>query len=542
MDVKKRKEDCKYGMEHSEHTDPKDWYVVNMGANINTKMPEYVPVITPDNQLIFTSKRQDDKNEKINYLDGKFFESMYIARAEYGRFTVPRRYTVPDLFLKSKFRKHHESVISMSPDGKKLFVYRDSKIFEIDMNQLTKQSPKKLAKSINFDFYQNHACVSRDNKTLYFTSEGTESLGGIDIYKSVKTGDNTWSKPVNLGKPINTEYDEDAPFISEDGNTLFFASKGHPGYGEFDIYKSTNVNGVWSQPENLGQPINSPAHDIFMVQDSIGIIGYFSSGRVGGKGDMDIYKVNYIKNFKKECVDKYDSHLQLTVSDIKDNENSKTIKAGISDYYKILNYTWKVNDEYVLSATNEITHTFKKPGANLALAKIYAYCDTCIEPYVVCNTATVNVKDIEPPVITKTVEPVVSLNNYHGKLSDAQLQSIGFDIHPVHFSFNKSELRADAVLIIAQNLEVLKAHPELKLEINGFADSQGTEGFNKELSGRRANQVKEHLLKKGLNRKQIAKVAGLGETNILNDCKDGMDCDAEQNEVNRRVEFTVLKK
>lgn len=545
LDLKKRKADCNYGLTHTEYTDPKDWYVVNMGSNINTNMPEYVPVITPDNQLLFTSKRQDDKHEKINDLDGKFFESMYLSKAENGtgRYAVPRRYTVPDLFLKSKFRKHHESIISMSPDGKKLFVYRDSKIYEIDMDNLTKTSPKKLAKSINFDYYQNHAYLSKDNKTLFFTSEAEGGFGGIDIYKAEKKPDNTWGKPINLGKEINTEYDEDAPFITDDGQTLFFASKGHPGFGEFDVYKSNLVDGKWGPAENLGRPINSPAHDIFMVQDGTGGIGYFSSGRVGGKGDMDIYKVNYLKNFSKECVNKHDKNVELLITKLSDTSNTRTFKIGLPDNFKILQYYWKINDQPIDLTLNQMQYTFTASGDYVLEAKIIAYCDTCIEPYVACNTTTLSLKGISTPtpVITKTITPS-DLSSYHGKLTNDQLTSLGFDFNPVHFNFNKSDLREDAIKIIAQNIAVLKSHPELKIDINGFADSQGTEGFNKQLSWKRAEQVKAYLIKNGLSHKQIGKTVGLGETQLLNNCADGVDCDAVQNEVNRRVEFTVIKK
>ncbi|MGZ3931425.1 MAG: hypothetical protein ACXVP0_08735, partial [Bacteroidia bacterium] len=313
LEIKKRKEDCRYGLRHKSDVPDKDLYVVNAGPKINTSMPEYVPVITPNNELIYTSKRKDTKREKLNYIDGKYFESMYISKIDKGRFAGPRRYTVPDMFLKSKFRKHSESIISMSPDGKKLFIYRDAKIFEIDMDKVSNAEPKKLAKAINFDYYQNHAYLSKDGKTLLFTSEATDAVGGIDIYRSEKIGEGVWSKPENIGKPVNTIYDEDAPFLSEDGQTLYFASKGHPGFGNFDMYTSKLVNGKWSEPENMGLPINSPAHDIFMVLDGQGRFGYFSSARAGGQGDMDIYKINYLANFNKEC-EGNDNLLNLSVS------------------------------------------------------------------------------------------------------------------------------------------------------------------------------------------------------------------------------------
>lgn len=543
LDLKKRKEDCIYAMTNKNGANPKDWYVVNLGSTINSKMPEYVPVLTPNNELLFTSKRQDDKKEKINDLDGKYFESMYLSQVENGKFAAPRRYTVPDLFVSSKFRKHHESVISMSPDGRKLYVYRDNKIFEIDMENLKKESPKKLSKSINFAYYQNHAYLSKDSKTLFFTSESKDGFGGVDIYKSEKLADGVWGKPENLGPNVNTAYDEDAPFLSDDGKTLYFASRGHPGYGNFDIYKSELVDGKWQAPVNLGLPINSPAHDIFMVQNRDGNIGYFSSGRKGGKGDMDIYKINYLANYNKECTTFSDNTITLSNTVVNEKENEYTIKAQIPDYLKVLQSGWKVNNEEAAGKDNILEYKFPKTGDYAIQYKVFAYCDTCIEPILACNTATISIKSGEQPVMAdNTAAILAALENYHGRLSDEQLKALGFDLTPIRFAFNKPEVRETEANTLNKNIEILKKHPELKIEIYGYADTQGKPGRNMVLSGQRANNVKNFLVKNGLNKKQINKTAGKGATNLLNDCTHGEDCGKEQNEMNRRAEIVVLKK
>ncbi len=542
LDLKKRKEDCLYAMANSTPTNPKDWYVVNLGSTVNSKSPEYVPVITPNNELLFTSKRQDDKKEKISDLDGKYFESMYLSQADGGKFAAPRRYTVPDLFLSSKFRKHHESVISMSPDGKKLYVYRDTKIFEIDLENVKKENPKKMSKKINFAYYQNHAYISKDGKTLFFTSEAKNGFGGIDIYQSKKVSDGVWGKPENLGENINTAYDEDAPFLSDDGNTLYFASRGHPGYGNFDIYKSELKDGKWGKPENLGAPINSPAHDIFMVQNKDGNIGYFSSGRKGGKGDMDIYKINYLSNLNKECTTFNDNVIALTNNLINEKENEYNFKAAFPEYYKVLQTGWKVNNETVTGKSNILDYKFTKTGDNTVQFKVFAYCDTCIEPMIVCNTTTINIKSTDVVVVNNNDAILAALANYHGKLSDEQLKALGFDLAPLRFNFNESGVREDAQTTLTKNLEVLKKYPELRVEIYGYADSQGKPGRNQVLSGQRANNVKGFLSKNGLSGKQILKTVGKGATNLLNNCAKGEDCGKEENEINRRAEIIVFKK
>lgn len=542
LDLTKRKADCIYAMANTGTSGTKEWYVVNLGSNINSKTPEYVPVLTPEGELLFTSKRKDHPKEKINDLDGKYFESMYISKLENGRYASPRRYTIPDLFINSKFRKHHESVISMSPDGKKLFVYRDNKIFEIDLDQVKKESPKKLSKNINFDYYQNHAYLSKDGKLLFFTSEADGGFGGLDIYKSEKKPDGTWGKPINLGPTINTKYDEDAPFLSDDGTTLYFASRGLPGYGNFDIYKSVLIDGKWGQPENLGLPINSQAHDIFMVQNSNGNIGYFSSARPGGKGDMDIYKINYLKNLNKECPSQNNTLISIKSELLSDKEHKYAFTSSVPDYMKIIQQEWYMNGTSAKNAMdNYVESDFTKSGENLVMAKAIAYCDTCLEPLVICNRTIITIPTLTEPVVTSTVISK-DFDSYHGVLNKEQLIALGFDLNPVRFNFNAYHVREDAFAILDKNAGILAAHPELRIEIYGYADSQGKQSYNRNLSQNRASSIKKYLTDKGLNKKQITIVIGKGATNLLNDCVHGEECDKEHNEMNRRVEFTIIKK
>lgn len=239
LDLEKRIEDCNYAKTHTDIVNAKDYYVVNIGSKINTAAPEYVPVLTKNNELIFTSKRKDNKKEKINPLDGKYFENMYQSTMKTNSFSEPVLYTIPNADLKTKYKRGHEAVVSISPNGQKIFTYHNSKLFESEVSE-TMKAPKKLSKKVNLDYYQNHAYLTKDEKTLFFTSEETKGgVGGNDIYKVTKNEDGTWGEPENLGMTINTKRDEDSPYLSDDGKTLYFASNGHPGYGSYDIYKST---------------------------------------------------------------------------------------------------------------------------------------------------------------------------------------------------------------------------------------------------------------------------------------------------------------
>lgn len=538
MELKKRKEDCQYGLTHTDYTPLTNWYVVNLGKGINTDMPEYVPVITPDNALLFTSKRKDSKKETINYWDGKYFESMYISDQEpNGYYKNVRRYTLPDLFARSRFRKGHESVISMSPDGKTLFVYRDTRIYEINMTERGSKEPRKMGKTVNFDYYQNHACLSSDGQTLFFTSESEGGIGGNDIYMAHREAEGIWSKPVNLGAPVNTTYDEDAPFITPDGKTLYFASKGQPGYGNFDIYKSTFENGTWSQPENLGRPINSPAHDIFMVQNLKGNIGYFSSSRTGGQGDMDIYKVNYINDFNLPCTPGNETAVALSVTLTDSLKALYAFDASLAVGYTPLHYQWQQNGSSLLNDARNYTTTLSAPGEYAIALKIVAACDTCLQPYVGCKQTVIRpqVKTIYDSLSTRS-----DIESMSGVLNETQLKALGFDTRPVLFDFNKSEIREDAMQILDANIAVLKKYPALVYELDGYADQRGTERYNRQLSITRAQAVRSYLSARGINEKRMISANGYGNTHFVYDCAT-QQCDDAMHQANRRVTFTVTK-
>ncbi|MBL7920809.1 MAG: PD40 domain-containing protein [Bacteroidia bacterium] len=546
-DIKKRKEDCNYALQHRYYRPPANWYIVNAGKAINTDMPEYVPVLTPQNELIFTSRRQDDKKEELSYLDGKYFESMYITKIGVNGFKDLRRYTLPDEFVNSKYLKKHESVVSMSQDGKTLFSFRDNKIYEIKIEESKTQKPKKLLKTINFDFYQSHAFLTKDGNTLYFTSEAEGGLGGIDIYRATKIKEGEWSKPENVGAPINTSFDEDAPFITDDGRTLYFASTGHEGYGNYDIYKSELVDGKWSAPENLGQPINSPGHDIFMVKESNGNSAYFSSSRPGGFGDMDIYKINYLDNLNKDCPTEKTLQFALNSVDEDINDFKNKIEVKVPDNYKALLYEWKVNETIITDQTAILDYDYKQSGNYTVTSKVIVYCDTCLSPLIVCNSIENRFEKTKvdtSAIVTNTtaVLKTIDLSKIKGELSKEQLQSLGFNTNPILFAFDKSNLSADAEEILKTNNDVLKKYASLAVEIIGYTDSRGTEGHNKRLSSQRASAVKNYLAKADVKRSQLKFSKGRGANNLVNDCGKGKDCDNYMHLQNRRVIFKVYNR
>ncbi len=282
---------CTNGKELVAH--PVDVKISNIGPPINTEASEYVPVISSDESvLIFTyrGKKSTGGLQKLGKSDkGEYYEDVYISEKKDGKWDIP--VSAGD----SINTVGHDACIAISNDGQKLFIYKDNPIEgkDIYMSTLSGKTwsvPKKLKGDVNTDEYWEGSCsLSPNEQILYFSSERPGGYGGRDLYRATLQPDGSWGDVKNLGPNINTEYDDDAPFIHPDGTTLIFSSKGHNSMGGYDIFKCTRTDTGWSKPENIGFPINTPGDDIYYVLSADGQRGYYSSGKPGGYGQQDIY-------------------------------------------------------------------------------------------------------------------------------------------------------------------------------------------------------------------------------------------------------------
>jgi len=562
-EVNKRKQDCLYARERENAAIDENIYLVNAGKNINSEMPEYVPVITNRNELIFTSKRQDEKKEEVNFMDGKYFESMYIAKIESNRFKDIRRYTLPDKYLNSKYYKHHQSVVSISQDGKKLFTFKGGKLYEIALDEREEQEPGEI-KISKLNHYQNHAFLTKDGQTLYFTSDIPGGFGGNDIYKSQKTSSGEWGRPENLGETINTSFNEEAPFIANDG-TLYFASEGHEGFGNYDIYKTYFADGKWSTPENLGKPINSSGHDIFLVFDSTYATGYFSSGRNGGFGDMDIYKILHLDKFDKSCPEEPIPNLFLSVIDSDTADFNCRFEVKLPKNFSLISAEWKINERSVTNNKYYLDYDSGNSGAYTVYTKIIAGCDTCLAPLVSCNTVTHSVQKIIPalPTIAAVDNSASEKKSDDGSNNAMNAKNTGSEFKPTPssisalpskqefmdfenthllFDFNSTNINKNAAELLNANAQFLKENPLLLIEIVGHADARGSAMANARVSLQRALAVKNYLIAKGISPSRFIHITGKGSENLLNNCFTGVTCDEALHQQNRRVEFKIKTK
>jgi len=270
--------------------------VVNLGADINSTYADFSPLISRNEDvLIFTSKRPATEHTKSDPLTGQYFESIFYSTFENGSWTEAQNIGDP-----IHHEKIHDAAVGLSPEGSRLFLYRGDKnpfkaniggdlyVSERMRNNWSEPQPME---AINSGNWESHVSITDQGDMIVFTSNREGGMGGTDIYFSTRDPEGNWTPPVNIGEYINTPYDEDGPFIHPDGNKLYFSSKGHNSMGGYDIFFTEYLveKDHWTRPENVGYPINTADDDIFFVWSTDGERAYFSSEREDSYGETDIY-------------------------------------------------------------------------------------------------------------------------------------------------------------------------------------------------------------------------------------------------------------
>jgi Tol biopolymer transport system component len=222
----------------------------------------------------------------------KFYDAVMFSRFLNGKWSGPINIT-PDLQIDGNY-----FISCLSADGKLLFLSKEdddnSDIYMSTYVGETWTKIVKLNKNINTKYWESHGFISEDGNQLFFASDKPGGFGGLDLYTSKKVN-GEWSQPVNLGPELNTQFNEDRPFVINNGKTIFFCSQGHETIGGYDIFRSDlQSNGLWSKPKNLGYPINTPDDDVFFMPVGDGKSGYYSRYKeTGGYGKEDIYKITF---------------------------------------------------------------------------------------------------------------------------------------------------------------------------------------------------------------------------------------------------------
>ncbi len=488
---------------------PVNFQPENLGPNINTADDEYLPALTVDgNTLVFT-RRVPRRPSTASGLTEE--EDFYISNFVEQSWTKAERMSEP---VNSN---DNEGAQCLSQDGKIMFFTacgRPDGAGRCDLYMCVRKGdvwskPRNMGTPVNSGSWESQPSFCIDGRTLYFVSNRKGGYGGMDIWKTVFTDGQGWSAPENLGPSINTDGDEMSPFIHFDGRTLYFSSNGHIGMGGMDLFRSTmNDDGTWSTPMNLGYPINTDGDETNLLVARDGRSALFSSDRPGGYGKQDLYTFDLPQAVRATSVD----YVSGTVSNIKTH---KALRAGIE--------VIDLHSGEVVATTNsdptDGSYLVSLPeGGQYAFhvsAKGYLFFSDNYDLGASGNDNDYFTNDIAMQPIE--VGECITLRNV-------------FFATGQYVLLEESQAELDAVV------RLLQQNPTIHVELGGHTDNVGKSEANKVLSEQRAKAVMDYLALHGIDAGRMT-YKGYGETRPVanNDTEGGRA-------QNRRTEFKIISK
>lgn len=552
-EVERRIAECNNGKEFVAH--PKNYSITNLGRQVNSEFDDYAPVLNSnETEIIFTTRRRDGNTFENVADDNKPYEDIFLAEKNGSAWNYSKNIGAP------VNTRTYDSDLALSPDGNTLFIYKDDG--GGDIYYCEKQSdgkwgePQPLPGIINSTFRESSISITKDENVLYFASERPGGFGGSDIYVCTKDSKGEWSRVKNLGPNINTEFDEDGPYIDYDGKTLYFSSQGKKGMGGFDLFKSTLLNektNEWSEPENMGYPINSPDDDIYFVGTSDPKRWYYATHRDDGMGYTDIYVITEGEEKKepvlakeepkKEEPKKEEPKKEEPKKEEPKKEQPKKEEPKKEEPKKIIQPI-----KYIVSVVDSDTETALDGKVKMAGAKdnvMVGVSQTGAGTYEFSITST-TAKDYRLSVEREGYifynEPVkIAGATVEAKVLSKQIKLrklvVGASsvLRNIYFDFGKASFKTESYSELNKLLTMMKQNEGLQVEISGHTDSVGKNDFNKKLSQQRANAVKGFLTSKGIDPRRM-KAVGYGEEKPL----ASNDDEEEGRQLNRRVEMKVL--
>ncbi|MCW3070671.1 MAG: hypothetical protein JWO44_561 [Bacteroidetes bacterium] len=511
-------------------------FIDNVGAEINSQYPDYGPVISADESvMLFTSRRPNTTGGAIDPGINEYYEDIYISTKKDGKWTTAQNMGKPIN------TEDHDANSGLSADGQKFLIYigkNNGDLYEAELKGESWSKPERMNKNINTDFHESSACYSPDGKSVYFVSDKPDGgLGDRDIYMSTKDEKGKWGKAVNLGPTINTAYGEEGVFIHPDGKTMYFSSQGHKTMGGYDIFKSVLENGKWSDPVNLGYPVNTPDDDVFFVTSASGKHGYYASFNSNGFGEKDIYMITFLGYEKPLVLNNEDNLLASQTAPVKETVIAPTVQIKEAQLTILKGVITDDLTKKPLEATIEIIDNQK----NEIIASFTSNSST--GKYLVSLPAGRNygiaVKK-ENYLFHSENFDIPNTAAYQEVVKDVALKNIAVGskiiLKNIFFDFDKATLRPESTNELERLTKLLTDVPTLKIEISGHTDSKGADAYNKTLSNNRAKAVVDYLITKGIAADRLTSV-GYGEEQPI----DTNDTD-EGRQMNRRTEFKILSK
>ena len=560
---------------------------------VNSRYQEYSPAFYESGLVFITSSPEAVPSKLRDEATKKTMTTIVLAkRGDDGKLQKP------EPFASELTTRFYDGPLTFSATNETMyftrtnlkrgtpFVARDGavklKIYEAQVKDSLWQNIAELPfNDNNFDCIT--PTVAIDGKKLYFASNRAGGFGGMDLYVSTLMN-GKWSAPVNLGARINTEKDETSPFIHADG-TLYFASKGHNGLGGTDIFFAKRDDVGWLKPEALPEPINSKADDYGFIIDLDKKNGYFSSNRGAGVGEDDIWSFyapnsidkslenNVLANNQTEknteekatqeainvTIDITDSHSEAAIGQTKvkifdlsllENPALLTNENGILEGIKttegvVIPLSDLPVDSFIANPEGKITQSLKKGNRYLFMFEQNGYAPKYVVKTIFSFDAQVSGfldKSIGNEAVTNNTK--VRINEKpHGSVVEKYTQKFPnkdlFVLPNVYFNYNDAKIRPDARKDLDDWVLFLKENPDIKIELAAHTDARGNADFNLTLSQKRADNLKQYLVKKGIETDRI-QAKGYGETALKNGCDDLVGCDEIFHQENRRTEIKIL--
>jgi len=483
----------------------------NLGPNVNSKFAEICPIISPDGKILYFSRTDNSNLAAPQYAYFSIIDEKgsFSKAVEFPR--LVRDAVVYNLYSISADNKRALFVIYSKEYQGLYFLYREN-------NEWSKPTPlriKNLSKYSSVPFF--NASLSLNGKIL-FLSFGKKVSDYImfEIYVSFLQTDSSWSEPISIGKPVNSDFVDNTihyggsfvPYLSPDETTLYFSSFRADSYGECDIYMSRRIDSTflkWSEPINLGGGVNSTGWDAYFSISAKGDYAYFVSDK-NSFGQEDIMRIKITDTFKPKS-------LVLVYGSVFDEKTVQLLNATV-EYQQDgnINSLKKLN----FSPADSVFKIFLTPG--------YQFLFTVTAPHYLTKSVILDLKDI---------------TNYKEHKLDFFLSSVDTQkvniLENIYFDFDKAELKPESFPELDKLIKFLLENPELKIEIRGHTDNIGTKEYNLQLSLARAEAVANYLIGKGIDRKRI-EVLWFGDEQPI------APNDTEENrQKNRRVEFKLKK-
>lgn len=513
---------------------PENVFIDNLETGVNTVWPEYSPVITADNTtMYFTSSRPDTKGGMRSREDLQFFEDIYFSiRSETG-WSEALRVEDP---INTEF---HDGIVGLSNDGTQLFIYRGvngGDIYFSELDGFEWSEPLPIPGNINTSGQESSASFSPDERTIYFTSDRKGGFGGSDIYKATRDARGRWTNIENLGPVINTEGDEYGVYMHPDGKTLYFSSNRHTTMGGFDVFYSTWDGLSWSQPVNMGYPINTPDDETFMVVTADGRFGYYASSRPAGLGDNDIYQIVFLGTFKPVIDDAEDIPLAGSDVSLRQTEIETPPEVIVRELTLLKGHVLDAFTQEAIGARIEVTdnalgEVIAEFSSN-ALTGRYLIALPSGKDYGIAVSAEGYLfysENLNVPLATGFQELEKDIFLFRPTAGQSVV------LRNIFFDFDKATLRPESRVELDRLYNMMQEYPTMYIEIGGHTDNIGTAAYNKYLSMQRAKAVAQYLIDRGIAEYRLEYV-GYGFEKPIAD-----NATAAGRQQNRRTEFKILE-